>query len=106
MAKKEISDVELEAVQEEIKETKTPQEKEGLYIYVGPTLSGFLKRNEVIKGRLSEIESYYGDVLEKYPKARRFIVPISELSEMKEKINTSGNIYSEYYKELSEKREG
>ena len=71
------------------------------FVYIGPTLpGGKLKCNTVLCGGMAEIKAYYSDVLEDYPQIERLIVPVHKLGEMKEKVQTPGNIINKYYGDI------
>lgn len=71
------------------------------FVYIGPSLpSGRLKSNTVLCGGIESIKEYYKEVIEKYPQVERLIVPVKKLGELKEKIQTHGNIINKYYGDL------
>ena len=73
-----------EILQEEITETDTQSEPQ---IYTGPNIFKMaLQRFQVFRGGLPP---YVKRAIEKYPDIQTFIVPVSEVEEMKQKIKTA-----------------
>ena len=74
-----------EILQEEIIDTDTQSEPQ---IYTGPNIFKMaLQRFQVFRGGLPP---YVKRAIEKYPDIQTFIVPVSEVEEMKQKIKTAG----------------
>ncbi len=70
-------------------------------VYIGPSLpAGWLKSNQVFTGTVTEIEKNLEAVLEKYPAARKLLVPAGQLADKKEKVRTPGNILNKYYADI------
>lgn len=70
-------------------------------IYIGPTLpKAMLKSNKVFEGTREEIKKELAVVLEKLPLVERLLVPVTELAEKKEKVQTAGNILNKYYSDI------
>ncbi len=76
-------------------------ERKKCYVYIGPPIPGVkLMTNMVISGTRGEISEYYKDIVKCYPIVEKLIVPIEKLSEIREKIHTSGNVLNKYYNDL------
>lgn len=70
-------------------------------VYIGPSLpAGWLKSNRVFTGTMPEIEEDLKAVLEKYPAAKKLLVPVGQLADKKEKARTPGNILNKYYSDI------
>ncbi len=84
-----------EVMQEEITETDTQSEPQ---IYTGPNiLKMALQRYQVFRGGLPP---YVKRAIEKYPDIKTFIVPVSEVEEMKQRISKAGTNESRLFDEL------
>ena len=70
-------------------------------IYIGPNLpKAMLPCNKIFEGTDKEIEEELSFILEKFPLVRKMLVPISELTDKKDKVKTTGNVYNKYYSDL------
>lgn len=70
-------------------------------IYIGPSLpGGKLQSNRVFTGTAEMIQAETQEIVKEYPLAGKMIVPVVELAEKKQKINTPGSIYNKLYKDL------
>ncbi len=70
-------------------------------VYIGPSLpAGWLKSNQVFTGTMKEIGEDLKAVFDKYPAAKRLLVPVGELADKKEKARTPGNILNKYYADI------
>lgn len=70
-------------------------------VYIGPSLpKAMLKQNTVLRGTESEIKKSLENVVEKFPLVEKMIVPVSELSEKKQKVKTQGSIYNKFYLDI------
>ena len=88
-----------EILQEEITDTDTQSEPQ---IYTGPNIFKMaLQRFQVFRGGLPP---YVKRAIEKYPDIQTFIVPVSEVEEMKQKIKTAGTNEFRLFYELKEMR--
>ena len=86
-----------EVIQEEITDTDTQSEPQ---IYTGPNIFKMaLQRFQVFRGGLPP---YVKRAIEKYPDIQTFIVPVSEVEEMKQKIKTAGTNEFRLFHELKE----
>jgi len=86
-----------EILQEEITDTDTQSEPQ---IYTGPNIFKMaLQRFQVFRGGLPP---YVKRAIEKYPDIQTFIVPVSEVEEMKQKIKTAGTNEFRLFHELKE----
>ena len=84
-----------EILQEKITDTDTQSEPQ---IYTGPNIFKMaLQRFQVFRGGLP---SYVKRAIEKYPDIQTFIVPVSEVEEMKQKIKTAGTNEFRLFHEL------
>ena len=84
-----------EILQEEITDTDTQSEPQ---IYTGPNIFKMaLQRFQVFRGGLPP---YVKRAIEKYPDIQTFIVPVSEVEEMKQKIKTAGTNEFRLFHEL------
>lgn len=84
-----------EILQEEITDTDTQSEPQ---IYTGPNIFKMaLQRFQVFRGGLPP---YVKRAIEKYPDIKTFIVPVSEVEEMKQKIKTAGTNEFRLFHEL------
>ena len=82
-------------LQEEITETDTQSEPQ---IYTGPNIFKMaLQRFQVFRGGLPP---YVKRAIEKYPDIQTFIVPVSEVEEMKQRISRPGTNESRLFDEL------
>lgn len=87
--------MEDEVMQEEITETETQSEPQ---IYTGPNIFKMaLQRFQVFRGGLPP---YVKRAIEKYPAVKTFIVPVSEVEEMKQRISKAGTNESRLFDEL------
>lgn len=71
------------------------------FVYIGPSVpNGSLARNSIFSGEIGKIEKHLSSVLEKYPKVKNLIVPISQLAAASKEIEKTGNALYRYYEEL------
>jgi len=72
---------------------------EKAFVYIGPMLSAYgLANNKILQGTKEEIFKHYSSTIEKHPKVKQLIVPLSKLSESRRKVVTPGNVLHEYFK--------
>ncbi len=70
-------------------------------IYIGPSLPcGKMQSNRVFTGTAEKIQEEIKDIVKEYPLAGKMIVPVGELAEKKQKINTQGSIYNKIYRDM------
>lgn len=82
--------------------TQTATDAQKQFVYIGPSVPrGKLQKYAIFTGTRKEVETYLADVLEKYPKISRLIVPIEELAQSREKAEQPGNAFNRYYVELA-----
>ena len=87
-----------EILQEEIIDTDTQSEPQ---IYTGPNIFKMaLQRFQVFRGGLPP---YVKRAIEKYPDIQTFIVPVSEVEDMKQRISRPGTNESRLFRELQKK---
>lgn len=71
-------------------------------VYIGPSLpKAMLKSNRIFEGTREEIKKELAAVLEKFPLVERLLVPVGELGEKKDKVQTAGNILNKYYSDIA-----
>lgn len=71
------------------------------FIYIGPsTPNGSLLRNAIFSGEREQIEASLSGVIERFPKVKNLIVPISELATANKEIGQPGKALNRYYDEL------
>lgn len=71
------------------------------FIYIGPSApNGSLLRNAIFSGEREQIEASLSGVIERFPKVKNLIVPISELATAKNEIGQTGKALNRYYEEL------
>lgn len=102
MAVKKDNNLSEETVNKtEMKNAETENKGYQHFVYIGPSLpGGKLKSNIVLCGGIEGIKKYYKDVIEEYPEVARLIVPVQKLGELKEKVQTPGNIINKYYNDV------
>lgn len=70
-------------------------------IYIGPSLpGGKLQSNRVFTGTAEKIQEETKDIVKEYPLVGKMIVPVAELAEKKQKVNTPGSIYNKLFRDL------
>lgn len=95
---------EVEAVTTEKEKTvETSNTAEELQlVYIGPSLpKGQLKCNTIFVGTKEKIFSHIKEIIDKIPLVEKMFVPVDQLSEKKQKVQTEGNIYNKYYKDIA-----
>lgn len=71
-------------------------------VYVGPSLpKGQLKQNSIFIGTRQEIEKELEAVLEKFPLAKKLLVPVADLATAKTKVKSAGNVLHKWYADVS-----
>lgn len=87
-----------EVLQEEMTDPDTESEPQ---IYTGPNIFAMaLMRFQVFRGGLPP---YVKRAVEKFPDIQAFIVPVSEVEDMKQKISRPGTNESRLFRELQKK---
>lgn len=79
---------------------KKTAQKEGVYVYIGPTIKGVIQQGSIYRGTRSGVLAKLSAVTEKYPKITRLIVADSEIMSAKQKIAAGGNPLSLAYRAL------
>ena len=84
----------------------TPEQRETVYVYVGPSVRGLLQSGTIIKGtkadalrQLGRAVEVFGDVIQ------RLLVEDTELAEARRKINEGGNLLANAYAAILAKKE-
>ena len=96
-----VQAVENTTTEEKTTETANRQEETVKLIYIGPNMpKAMLQCNKIFEGTEKEIEEELSFILETFPLVRKMLVPISELADKKDKVNTTGNVYNKYYSDL------
>ena len=83
--------------------TNTASDKDKVkLVYIGPSLpKGQLKSNTIFMGTKEEILSHVKEITDKIPLVEKMFVPVEQLADKKQKVQTEGNIYNKYYKDIA-----
>lgn len=76
--------------------------KDGVFIYLGPSIRGVIQKGSIYRGTRESVLSSLAFAIEKYPKIERLIVADNEIVSAKQKIAVGGNSLSNAYRELSD----
>ena len=76
--------------------------KDGVFIYLGPSIRGVIQKGSIYRGTRESVLSSIAFAIEKYPKIERLIIADSEIVSAKKKIAVGGNSLSSAYRELSD----
>ena len=98
---KETEEVkEITTETEKVQESGKIEAKEGIFIYLGPTLDTGLRKNAVLKGTREQVEKYLKSTLEKYPQAKMLLFDTAKTVEAQTKVRTAGTLLNKYYNDL------
>ncbi len=75
-------------------------EKDNVYVYIGPSIRGMIISGSIWRGTKKQVLSLLSDVVEKYPRVERLIVPSDTLAEARKKVKIEGNSLSNAYRNL------
>ena len=81
---------------------KKTAEKDGVFIYLGPSIRGVIQKGSIYRGTRESVLSSIAFAIEKYPKIERLIVADNEIVSAKQKIAVGGNSLSNAYRVLSD----
>lgn len=81
---------------------KKTAEKDGVFIYLGPSIRGVIQKGSIYRGTRASVLSSLAFAIEKYPKIERLIVADNEIVSAKQKIAVGGNSLSNAYRALSD----
>ena len=76
--------------------------KDGVYVYIGPSIRGVIQKGSIYRGTRESILASLDSALKEYPKIERLIVADTELVSAKNKISIGGNSLSNAYRALSD----
>ena len=65
--------------------------KDGVFIYLGPSIRGVIQKGSIYRGTRESVLSSLAFAIEKYPKIERLIVADNEIVSAKQKIAVGGN---------------
>lgn len=93
---------EVTTEKEKTTETTNTASDEVQLVYIGPSLpKGQLKSNTIFMGTKEEILSHVKEITDKIPLVEKMFVPVDQLADKKQKVQTEGNIYNKYYKDIA-----
>lgn len=96
-----VQAVENTTTEEKDAETANAQPETVKLVYIGPNLpKAMLQCNKIFEGTEEGIKKELSFTLEKFPLVEKMLVPTKELSEKKDKVKTTGNVYNKYYSDL------
>ncbi len=82
------------------KKQKDLVSKDGIYVYIGPSIRGIVQNGSIFRGTREDVEEKLASVIERYPQIKRMLIKDTELAEAREKIKTSGNGLNATYNAL------
>lgn len=75
--------------------------KDGVYVYIGPSIKGVIQHGSIYRGTRESVLSSLTFATEKHPKIARLIVADCDIVSAKQKITVGGNSLSNAFRELS-----
>lgn len=84
------------------KKTKVIEERNGCFMYLGPTIRGVIYTSQMFVGKKSEILSTLAPAIQKYPQISQLIVEDTRISAAKKQIKYGGTAIAYAYKVLSD----
>lgn len=76
--------------------------KDGVFIYIGPSIRGIIQKGSIYRGTRANVLASLAFAIEKYPKIERLIVADTDIVSAKQKITVGGNSLSNAYRTLSD----
>ncbi len=80
---------------------KKPAVKDGIFIYIGPSIRGVIQQGSIYRGTRDAVLASLAFAIEKHPKIKALIVADADIVSAKQKIKAGGNSLSNAYRELS-----
>lgn len=82
--------------------TKKTTVKDGIFVYIGPTIRGVIQKGTIYRGTHESVLSSLAFAIGKRPEIKRLIVADSEIVSANQKIAVGGNSLSNAYRVLSD----
>lgn len=76
--------------------------KDGIFIYIGPTIRGVIQKGSIYRGTRESVLSSLAFAIGKHPEIKRLIVADNEIMSAKQKIAIGGNSLSNAYRVLAD----
>ncbi len=82
------------------KHQTAPDEKSGVFVYLGPPIRGVISYAAIHTGKRSEVIGHLSGAIEAYPQIERLIVEDYEVAAARKKIKAGGNLLAAAYSDL------
>lgn len=78
----------------------TEEIKKRRYIYIGPSVSIGLRKNNIFVGTETEVFMYLEKYIKKCPQIKNLLIETSNLAKTKNKVSQKGTLLNKYYGEI------
>ena len=104
------SDTEVTAIQTETpapvaekSKAKTPVEKAGVFVYIGPSIKGLVQEGTVYRSTYTGVLQKLDYAVSKYPLIKNLVVSGETLAADRQDVHKSGSLLNQYYNKIAEK---